>query len=112
MYSQVYITAPDRATARRLARHLVDSGLAACVNIHPIESIYIWKGKLCEDREVALSVKTRRDRVAALTREVRKLHPYEVPCVLEEPIRGGLPDYLRWVDEVVQQKREKKKRGP
>lgn len=93
-----YITAPNHATARRLARALVEERLAACVNIGgSIESIYRWKGTIEKGREVALVVKTRRALLARLTRRVAALHPYETPCVIAFPIIGGHNAFLRWL---------------
>lgn len=89
---------PDRAP--EIARALVERRLAACVNVVPgVRSFYRWQGKLEEDQESTLLVKTRADRVEELTRAVRELHPYEVPEVIALPIEAGAgnPAYLAWV---------------
>lgn len=97
--SLVYITARDRAEARKIGSALVRERLAACVNIlGAIESVYRWKDRVRNDREVALIAKTRAARVPALVRRVRALHSYEVPCVVALPIRGGNAAFLRWVE--------------
>ncbi len=94
----VYMTAPDRKTARALARRLIEDRLAACVNIGGvIESTYRWKGKVEHAREVALVAKTRRALLARLTQCVRARHPYETPCVVAYPIVGGHPAFLAWL---------------
>jgi len=94
----VYVTAPDHATARRLARCIVKSRLAACANLLPaIESIYWWKGRIEAASEIALILKTRAPLVPRLTAELLRLHPYECPCVVALPLLGGNPAFLRWI---------------
>ncbi len=101
-YSVTLITVGKRADAVRIARALVDERLAACVNIVPnVTSVYRWKAKRCEDRELLLIVKSRSDRWAALARRVKEIHPYAVPEIIRLPIEAGHPAYLRWIDEVV-----------
>ena len=94
----VLITAPDLDTGRRIAQRLVDSGIAACVNVVPgVLSIYRWKGAVEEAGEVLLVAKTVRARVAELERAISEVHPYEVPeCVVLEPRAVGAK-YLAWL---------------
>jgi periplasmic divalent cation tolerance protein len=93
-------TAPDRETALRIARPMVEERLAACVNIVPdLVSVYRWRDELEEAAEVLLIIKTRADRVEACRARLRELHPYDVPEFLVLPVAGGAPDYLRWVAE-------------
>lgn len=94
----IYVTAPDHDTALALARLAVSERLAACANVlGPITSIYWWGGKLNEEGEVALVLKTRADLVAALTERLRAAHPYDCPCVVAMPITGGNPAFLAWI---------------
>ncbi len=98
----VYCTAPSPEVARSLAKHLVEEPqrLAACVNLLPgVTSIYSWKGKVEEDSEVLMIIKTRKALVPALTEEIKAKHPYEVPEVVAIPAIGGSESYLRWVIE-------------
>jgi len=95
-----FITAPDLETATRIARALVEERLVACVNLVPgIRSVYRWEGKVEEDAEVLLVVKTRADRSRDLVDRVVELHPYELPEVLMLPAVGGSSAYLGWVRE-------------
>lgn len=96
---EVLITAGNPREARRLARHLVERRLAACVNLHPVRSVYRWKGGVEEAREVALAVKTTRANYPALEAEVRRLHSYEVPCIVALPVQSGSRPYLEWIRE-------------
>ena len=94
----LYITAGSRDEAKKIGRALVEARLAACANvIDGMESVYWWEGKLTEDREAVLIVKTRADLVPAVTAKVKELHSYSVPCVVALPILDGNPDYLGWV---------------
>lgn len=94
----VFVTAPDATVGAELARALVESRLAACVNLVPgLRSIYRWEGVVQEDAEVLLLIKTRSDRIDSLAARVRELHPYDVPEVLVLPVAGGSLPYLEWV---------------
>lgn len=90
---------PDTDSARSLARVLVGSRLAACVNLLPgVQSIYRWQGAIEEASEVTLLIKTTRTHYAQLQRAIVDNHPYEVPEVIALPVSDGHPSYLRWVD--------------
>lgn len=94
----VYLTAPNRDEALALARTVVGERLAACANIlGDITSVYWWDGRLNEDREVALILKTRADLVEVLTARLRELHSYTYPCVVALPIVSGNPAFLDWI---------------
>ena len=89
---------PDETTARNLAAHLVESRLAACVNIMaPCRSVYYWHGRLEETSEVPLLIKATSSSYAALEAAVREHHPYELPEIIAVPVTRGLPAYLEWV---------------
>ncbi len=94
----VYITAPDADVAAHIGRALVEEALAACCNLLPgVRSLYRWEGRLQDESEVLMIVKTRADRVEALTRRVVALHPYSVPEVIALPVLAGHAPYLAWV---------------
>jgi len=95
----IFCTCPDRETATRLARTLVEERLAACVNaIGGVVSTYRWQDKIEVDDEVLLLIKTTSDQYEALEARLIELHPYEVPEVLAvEPVAGSAP-YLAWLD--------------
>ena len=96
----VFSTAPDRATAERIAHALVEERLAACVNVLPgVTSIYRWKEKIERDAEVLCVIKTRASLLARLSRRLSDLHPYDVPEVVGVRIAGGARPYLEWLLE-------------
>ncbi len=96
----VYITVPNMAEARALGRKLVESRLAACVNIiDQMHSMYWWEEKIQEDKEVIVLGKTRADRVPDLIEKVKSLHSYECPCIVTLPIMEGLRPFLDWVEK-------------
>lgn len=103
----VLVTCGSQKEARQIARALVDARLAACVNVMqaPIESIYRWKGKVETAREFLLVIKSSRKRFAALEKEVRRLHSYDVPEIVALPIERGSRPYLAWIGDSVKKKR-------
>ncbi|HQJ39159.1 MAG TPA: divalent-cation tolerance protein CutA [Methanoregulaceae archaeon] len=91
-------TAGERE-ARGIAQALVMQHLAACVNIIPVESVYRWEGKLCEDREHLLIIKTVTSNADSVMHEIRNLHSYELPEMIVLPVSGGYLPYLQWLAE-------------
>jgi periplasmic divalent cation tolerance protein len=92
----VFITAP-RGKGRELARRLVEERLAACINVAEVSSIYWWEGKVEEDNEDLLIVKTTAENIAKLIERVKQIHPYQVPEVIAVPVAACLQDYCEWV---------------
>jgi len=93
-----FVTAASADEATRIAQALVEERLAACVNIvAPIVSVYRWEGRVQQDAEVLLIIKTTDARLPDLIRRVKALHSYQVPEVIALPIADGSPDYLRWL---------------
>ncbi|MEO6748945.1 MAG: divalent-cation tolerance protein CutA [Casimicrobiaceae bacterium] len=81
-----------------LANALVNDRLAACVSIGaPVESIYHWRGKVETAKEVPVTIKTCRDRYAAVEKAIRRVHPYELPEIIAIPVIDGYPPYLAWL---------------
>ena len=98
----VYVTTGSQEEADNLSRGLVEERLAFCVNALPaVKSTYYWEGKLCEDEEILLIIKTRSSKFAALETWVRKNHSYDVPEVIALPIVKGSQPYLKSIDDWV-----------
>lgn len=97
----VLCTVPDEQTGQSLGRSLVERQLAACVNVVPgLTSIYRWKGKIEQDKEALLFIKTQPDRFEALSEAIQAEHPYEVPEILALSATAGLEAYCSWVREM------------
>jgi periplasmic divalent cation tolerance protein len=98
----VLTTTDSLDLALRIASALVEQKEAACVNIVPgIRSIYRWEGKVCDDAELLLLIKSSTDRFEAVRSRIRQLHTYEVPEVISLPVAAGDQSYLRWLNEQV-----------
>ncbi len=95
----ILVTTGGLREGKRIAQHLVESRLAACVNISPpIQSFYRWQGKVTADREYLLLIKTSRGLFDAVRTAILKMHSYATPEVISLPIVEGSPDYLQWLD--------------
>jgi len=94
----VYVTCAGTAEADTIASTVVGERLAACANrFGSIKSTYWWKGKVCDDEEVALILKTSGEKKQMLIERIKQLHSYDCPCVVCFPIRDGNPDFLEWI---------------
>ncbi|MFV2198179.1 divalent-cation tolerance protein CutA [Nocardiopsis sp. LOL_012] len=95
---RVETTVDSREGAQRLARSVIEHGLAACAQVGgPITSFYRWEGAVQADEEWTVVAKTAADRLADLTAHLLEAHPYDVPEIVAVPVVGGNPAYLDWV---------------
>jgi len=98
----ILVTAATKAECRKIARHLVEMKLAACVNItQPIESIYRWEGKVTDDKEFQLIIKSTRELFPEIKAAVSNLHSYHTPEIICLPIIDGSRNYLQWIEDSV-----------
>jgi periplasmic divalent cation tolerance protein len=101
-YAVVLTTAGSEEQAEAIARTLVERRLAACVNVAPqIKSFYRWKGKVVEDEETLLVIKTEAALFDRLREAIREIHSYEMPDILLIPVAAGDPAILDWITESV-----------
>ena len=98
----VYITAGDKAEARQIGMALVESRLAACVNIiDQMCSLYRWEGRIQEDQEVILIAKTTQKNIPALKEKVKAMHSYDCPCIVCLSVTDGHGPFMDWIREQV-----------
>ena len=99
-YIQVSTAVEKKEDADRIAKILVETRVAACVQvIGPIRSTYWWKGKVEEASEWLCVMKTREELYSDLEASLKAVHPYEVPEIVAVPLTKGSEGYLRWIEE-------------
>ncbi len=99
-YRIVLVTCPSHEEAKNIALATIENKLAACVNIIPqVQSIYRWEGKIQQDEEYLLLIKTQTSKVQALADHIGNLHSYTVPECIVLPIESGSASYLSWLRE-------------
>jgi periplasmic divalent cation tolerance protein len=97
----VLVTCASEKEALKIARSLVEERFAACVNlVSPVRSIYRWEGKICDEKEWLLIIKTQKQKFNDLEKKVKSLHSYSVPEIIGLPIIEGASSYLKWIEEV------------
>ena len=95
----IITTCPDQKTAETIANNLLINKLAACINILPgLTSVYQWKGKIVNEKEFLLIIKSHEAKYAEIEKNLLLIHPYELPEIIAVPVQRGLPDYLQWID--------------
>ena len=98
----VLVTTASRDEGKKIARHLVESRLAACVNItQSIESVYRWEGKMAEEVEFLLIIKSVRELFPEIRAEISRLHSYQTPEIICLPVVEGSRNYLQWISDSV-----------
>ena len=98
----IFCTVDSEELGERIAVALVEAREAACVNIVPgIRSVYRWEGKLCQDAELLLVIKSVAEKFEAVRERIRVIHTYQVPEVIAVPITVGDADYLKWLNASV-----------
>ena len=105
-YRVVLVTCATLEEGRKIARAVVEKRLAACVNLvtHAVESFYTWEGKLEDNSEYLLVIKTSEERLVKLEKEVAALHSYDTPEFVVIAVVAGSEKYLKWVGESVGEK--------
>lgn len=96
----LYTTTSKLAEARQLSGRLLENRLAACVQISsPVESSYVWKGKICRDKEYVVAVKTKKSLLKKAEALILKHHSYETPQILVVPVQSMSAGYQKWFSE-------------
>lgn len=94
----VYSTFPSKEEAKKIGESLVQKRLAGCCNIFPIDSIYLWKKKIVNDKEFAMIIKTKKKNFKKIEKFILKNHSYDTPCVFEIPVNRVNKKYLKYLN--------------
>jgi periplasmic divalent cation tolerance protein len=94
----VYITYPNMDEAKKVVNHLLDKRLIACANFFPVQSVFRWEGKITNSEEVVSICKTKEENWSKIKSEVKKLHSYDVPCIINLNAEAN-EEFEAWVKE-------------
>jgi periplasmic divalent cation tolerance protein len=101
-FSFLYVTAPTTTAAKKIARTLLAEKLVACANILPqMTAMYYWQGKLEQQSEVVLLLKTQSKLIPKARARIQKIHPYKTPCIAELPVSSLNADYSQWLTQAL-----------
>ena len=99
----IYTVCSSSQEAKSIGKILIQEKLCACVNIiQGMESIYFWEGEIIEDNEVILLIKTTLNHFDQISRKIKELHSYEVPCVFSLQAKNVNKDYLNWMKNYIE----------
>ena len=93
----IYITHKNLKEAKKITNYLLKKKCIACANFFPIESMYWWKNKITNSKEIVSIVKTKKENWEKIKSEVKKLHPYECPCIMKLNVEAN-EDYETWIN--------------
>jgi periplasmic divalent cation tolerance protein len=94
----VYVTNKNLSQAKELVNHLLKKKLIACANIFPIQSIYSWKNKIENSKEIVSLLKIKKENWNKLKKEIKKIHPYELPCIIKLNASAN-KDFNSWINQ-------------
>lgn len=95
----IYSTFPNKKEVKEIGERLVKNKLVVCVNIFPIESIYVWRNKIIKDKEFAAIIKTKKENFEKVEKFILENHSYDTPCIIEIPLGRITKKYLSWLDK-------------
>ena len=96
-FTFLYVTCSDMKEANNISKTLLSKKLIACANFFPVESMYQWKGKIKKGKEAVLILKTMKNKVAMVRKEIEKMHSYEIPCITEITVKPN-EGYGKWLE--------------
>ena len=96
-YIQVFTTTGSKKDAEKIAGKLLESKLAACIQVLPVVSMYRWKGKMEKEKEYLCIIKSKKELYKKIEQAIKELHPYEVPEIISCLIFCGSKNYLSWL---------------
>ncbi len=93
----IYVTHKNLEEAEKITSHLLQKKLIACANLFPIKSAYWWEGKIESSDEVVSILKTKKENWEKVKLEIKKVHPYKVPCIMKIDVEAN-KDYEDWIN--------------
>lgn len=97
----IYTTLPTQEAALKIGAELIEKKLVTCANFHQVTSMFRWKGKLNMGPEFALTLKTHVSKYPEIEALLKKIHPYEIPCIIRYNVSANAP-FEQWItDELV-----------
>tara|TARA_Y100000310_G_scaffold328561_1_gene396888 strand:- start:3120 stop:3431 length:312 start_codon:yes stop_codon:yes gene_type:complete len=100
----IYLTCKDESEAKDIGKVLVEEKLAACVNYFPIDSIFRWEGKIEEEKEFGMLIKTKTELIDEVIARIKELHSYDIPCIEVLSVEDGNSEFLDWVEKETKNK--------
>ncbi len=95
----IQTTCASQVEAKNIAKVLVQEKLAACVQLHEVESVYSWEGELCCDFETILNIKTRKENFEKVKSKIKELHSYDVPEIIQIDITNSSKKYTKFISD-------------
>jgi periplasmic divalent cation tolerance protein len=93
----VITTVANKDQAQALVKALIQEGRVACAQFHPIQSSYVWDGKVVSEEEFKILFKTTQDHCQTLMQRIREIHPYELPAIYALEPSACDPSFAQWV---------------
>ncbi|MFN3528207.1 MAG: divalent-cation tolerance protein CutA [Candidatus Altarchaeaceae archaeon] len=101
MFIEVFTTTDKREDAEKIAKILLEKRLSACVQISEINSYYWWKGKIENSKEFLCIIKTKKELYEEVEKEIKNIHPYEIPEIISIEIFKGNENYFKWMEKEI-----------
>lgn len=95
----IQTTCANKIEATNIAKELIDTKLAACIQMSEIESFYTWENKFCKDKEILLNIKTKNDNFEKIQSKIKELHSYDLPEILSINIDNMSEEYKNFIEE-------------
>ncbi len=95
----VQTTCGTKEEAKKIAKILIEKKLAACVQMSEIESFYMWEENFCNDNEILLNIKTKKENFKKIKSKIKELHSYDVPEIISVNIENVSKDYKKFIGE-------------
>jgi len=96
-----YVTCKDEEEAKNISKTLLEKKLIACANYFPIKSMYRWEGKVNDGKEIVLLLKTLEEKFEEIKKEIKKIHSYDNPCIIQLDVKQANEEFLEWIKKEV-----------